>query len=132
MLFSGDIGQGVSQAFSQIEKVAKAVNSGTFTVNQENVLAAARIIDAQAESLQEKLRSAVGDLRLEAPGNDDVSIRMASAWNDLLLNNDDSYRQRIGEYVASLARLAGQLGDVARSYGYSEDDISAAFGSTSA
>jgi hypothetical protein len=132
MHFSGEISQGVSQAFTQLEKVSSAVNSGTFTVDKDNVLAAARIIDAQADALQEKLRDAVENLKLEPPGNDAVSIRMAAAWNDLLLGNDDSYRHRIGEYVASLSRLAGQLSDAARSYGYSEDEISAAFGSTSA
>lgn len=132
MHFSGEISQGVSQAFTQLEKVSKVVNSGTFTVNHENVLAAARIIDAQADALQQKLRGAADALWLESPGNDDVSVRMAAAWNDLLLNNDDSYQVRINEYVASLRRLAGQLGDAARSYGYSEDEISAAFGSASA
>jgi len=132
MHFSGVISQGVSQAFTQLEKVSSAVNSGTFTVNHENVLAAARIIDAQADALHQKFRSAVDDLWLEAPGNDDVSLRVSAAWNDLLLNNEDSYRQRIDEYVASLRRLAGQLGDAARSYGYSEDEVSAAFGSTGA
>jgi hypothetical protein len=132
MLFSGDIGQGVSQAFTQLEKVAKAVNSGTFTVNQENVLAAARIIDAQADSLREKVRDIEDDLTVVAPGNDEVSLRTAQAWNDLLVQNDDSYRIRIMEYVAGLRRLAVQLGDTARSYGYSEDEISAAYGQPSA
>ncbi len=132
MLFSGDIGQGVSQAFTQLEKVAKAVNSGTFTVNQENVLAAARIIDAQADSLREKVRDIEDDLTVVAPGNDEVSLLTAQAWNDLLVQNEDSYRIRIMEYVAGLRRLAVQLGDTARSYGYSEDEISAAYGQPSA
>ena len=132
MHFSGEISQGVSQAFTQLEKVSKAVNSGTFTVNKDNVLGAAKIIDAQADSLMEKIRDIEDDLSVVPPGNDDVSLRMAKAWNDLLVRNDDSYRLRIVEYVASLRRLAVQLGDTARSYGYSEDEISAAFGQPSA
>lgn len=132
MHFSGEISQGVSQAFTQLEKVSKAVNSGTFTVNHENVLAAAKIVEAQADALQEKVRSIRQDLRIEPPGDDYVSTRMALAWNDLLVDNDDSYRNRIMEYIAGLRRLSVQLGDSARSYGYSEDEISAAFGQPSA
>jgi hypothetical protein len=122
----------VSQAFTQLEKVSSAVNSGTFTVNRDNVLAAAKIVEAEADALQEKVRSIRKDLRVEPPGDDDVSIRMASAWNDILVDNDDSYRNRIMEYIAGLRRLSVQLGDSARSYGYSEDEISAAFGQPSA
>jgi hypothetical protein len=132
MHFSGEISQGVSQAFTQLEKVSSAVNSGTFTVNRDNVLAAAKIVEAEADALQEKVRSIRKDLRVEPPGDDDVSIRMASAWNDILVDNDDSYRNRIMEYIAGLRRLSVQLGDSARSYGYSEDEISAAFGQPSA
>lgn len=132
MHFSGDISQGVSQAFTQLEKVSSAVNSGTFTVNRDNVLGAAKIIEDQADFLQEKVKTIGRDLRVTPPGNDEVSLRMANAWNDLLVENDDSYRVRIVEYVAGLRRLAVQLGDTARAYGFSEDEISAAFGQSSA
>lgn len=132
MLFSGDIGQGVTQAFTQLEKVAKAVNSGTFTVNHENVLAAARIIYSQAEALHDNLREFGYRLRIAPPGKDDVSVLMTKAWNDLLVENDDSYHQRVTDYVTGLRRLATQLGDAATAYGYSEDEIQAAFGAASA
>jgi hypothetical protein len=132
MLFSGEIGQGVSQAFTQIDKVSRAVTGGTFTVNRDNVLAAARIIDSQADDLKETLIAATDGLRIEPPGEDEVSIRMARAWNDLLVSNEDSYQNRVRDYLAALRSLAAQLGDSARAYGYSEDDIQAAYGNPSA
>ena len=132
MHFSGEISQGVSQAFTQLEKVSRAVSGGTFTVNRDNVLAAARIIDAQAASLQKNWREAADGLRIEPPGEDEVSVRMASAWNDLLISNEDSYQNRVADYILALRNLAKQLGDTARSYGLSEDDIQAAFGNPSA
>jgi hypothetical protein len=127
MNLAGDIGRGVAAAFQQVEQATRGITSGTFTVNKDNVLAAARIIESAAETLQDRNKSILKDLRLRPPGNDDVSIRMAAAWNDVLIDNDDSYELRITDYVAGLRRLAVQLGDTARAYGFSEDEIETAF-----
>ncbi len=62
-------------------------------------------------------------LRIDPPGDDDVSTRMSLAWNDLLVGNDDSYKNRVKEYIAGLRKLAVQLGDTAKSYGYTEEEI---------
>lgn len=127
MYLAGDIGRGINDAFQQIDKATRGISSGTFTVNKDNVLAAAKIIDSHAESLREQMQAIRRDLKINPPGNDDVSIRMAAAWNDLLLRNDDSYAMRIYQYVEGLSKLAVQLGDTARAYGFTEDDITAAF-----
>lgn len=132
MHFSGEISQGVSQAFTQLEKASRAVTGGTFTVNRDNVLAAARIIDSQAQELRETLKETIAGLRVEPPGEDEVSVRVARAWNDLLLTNEDSYKNRVTDYITALQSLATQLGDSARAYGYTEDDIQAAYGNPSA
>jgi hypothetical protein len=128
MYLAGDIGRGINAAFKQVDQVARGISSGTFTVSQENVLAAARIIETQADELQDLWLNSVGRLKVAPPGDDDVSVRMARAWNDLLIGDDDSYKNRVKEYVVSLRKLAVQLGDTAKAYGYSEDEISAAFG----
>jgi hypothetical protein len=127
MYLAGDIGRGINDAFWQVQRATKGITSGTFTVNQDNVLAAGRIIEAQAEALQAVYSDRARSLRIESPGDDDVSIRMTKAWNELLYTNDDSYRNRIKEYIVALRKLAVQLGDTAKAYGYSEDDIEAAF-----
>lgn len=101
---------------------------GQFVVNHDNVLAAAKIIQTQADSLDELLRGAQSDLRVDQPGDDIVSTKVAEAWNERLLINDDSYVARVAEYVAGLNNLVLQLTDSAKAYGYNEQDIAAALG----
>lgn len=127
-MFLDDVARGVESAFQAVAKANNAITSGTFTVNRDNVLAAGRIIENQANALQSIWRDSVSDLRIQPPGTDDVSLAMAKAWNDRLVQDDDSYSKRIADYIGGLRRLAVQLGDTAKAYGYSEDEISAAFG----
>jgi len=127
-MYLDDVGRGVNAAIQQVEKLTQNVGSGTFTVNKDNVLAAGKIIESQADALFDMWRHGVRELRIVPPGNDDVSILLAKAWNDRLLENDDSYRERVKDYVAGLRKLVVQLGDTAKAYGYTEDQISAAFG----
>jgi hypothetical protein len=128
MYLAGDIASGVNAAFQQAQHAMSAITSGTFTVTKDNVLAAGHIIEAQANALQDIWKEHVRKLIIEPPGADDVSTRMAKAWNDRLYNDDDSYRNRIKDYIVGLKKLAVQLGDAAKTYGYTEDQIAAAFG----
>jgi hypothetical protein len=107
-------------------------SSGSFTVNKDNVLAAAKIIDTQALSLQEALWDKAGDLRIQPPGHDDISKRVAMAWNDRLVDDEDSYEKRVQQYVDSLYGLVQQLSDTAKAYGYTDEEVAAAFGARSA
>jgi hypothetical protein len=127
MQIMGDFGRGISEAFRQVDQANQGVSSGTFTVSQHNVLAAAKIIETQADALFQQLGSARRNLRIDPPGGDDVSTRIAPAWNDRLVDDDDSYAQRIADYVTGLKKLAVQLGDTAKAYGFTEDQIEAAF-----
>ena len=124
----------IAEAFQQVDQLntTMAQTSGTFTVNPQNVLAAAQIIKAQADALKEKLENAGGDLLVVPPGDDDVSTRVAPAWNDLLVYNDNSYANRIRQYVDGLHNLAQQCAESARAYGYTEEQVAAAFGGQSA
>ena len=127
-MFLDDVARGVESAFQAVAKANTAITSGTFTVNRDNVLAAARIIESQADALQDLWLDCVHCFRIDPPGTDDVSTRMADAWNDRLIGDDDSYKNRVRDYVFGLKKLAVQLGDTAKAYGYSEEEISAAFG----
>jgi hypothetical protein len=127
MQLMGDFGRGINEAFRQVDAATQGVSSGTFTVNQHNVLAAARIIEAQADALRDRWKTARKDMYVVAPGSDDVSTRIAPAWNDRLIDDDDSYANRVRDYIAGLKKLAVQLGDTAKSYGYTEDEIESAF-----
>jgi hypothetical protein len=130
MYLAGDMGRGISDAFKQVEQATRGITSGTFTVTKDNVLAAGRIIESQADALQNLWEASVRDMRIKPPGSDDVSVRMAKAWNDLLIKNDDSYKQRVQDYMTGLRKLAVQLGDTAKAYGYTEGEIEAVFGSS--
>jgi hypothetical protein len=130
-MFLDDVARDVEAAFKQAVAATKGITSGTFTVNKDNVLAAGRIVESQADALQAIFLASVHDLRIHPPGNDDVSIRMAEAWNDRLVGDDDCYKNRISDYVLGLRKLAIQLGDTAKSYGYTEDQIATAFGTKS-
>jgi hypothetical protein len=127
-----DVAQGVNAAFWQVQQATKGITSGTFTVNRDNVLAAGRIIESQVDALHGVFMDRARDLRIDPPGDDDVSVRMSQAWNDLLYSNEDSYRNRIRDYITGLRRLAVQLGDTAKAYGYTEEEIETAFGTKGA
>lgn len=132
MYLAGDVSRGVEAALRKAELATRGIASGTFTVNRDNVLAAGRIIESQATALFEIWKNNVENLRLDPPGEDDVSVRMADAWNDRLVSDEDSYKNRVKDYVLGLRKLAVQLGDTAKAYGYTEDEISSAFGQSGA
>ncbi len=130
MQLMGDFGRGINEAFRQVDAVNQGMSSGTFTVNQHNILAAARIIETQADALFQTWKSARRDMNIVPPGSDDVSKLIAPAWNERLVTGDDSYSRRVSDYITGLKKLAVQLGDTAKAYGYTEDEISAAFKGT--
>ena len=124
----------IADAFQQVNQLNAnmAQTSGTFTVTPQNVLAAAKIIQTQADALRDKLELVRSDLVVSPPGDDDVSTRVAPAWNDLLVYNDSSYANRIKAYILGLHNLAQQCAESARAYGYTEEQVAAAFGGQSA
>jgi hypothetical protein len=132
MYLAGDVGRDVQAALNKAELATRGITSGTFTVNRDNVLAAGRIIESQADALMNVWRQRAQDLRIDPPGDDGVSTLMAKAWNELLYENEDSYRNRIKDYILGLRKLAVQLGDTAKAYGFSEEEISTAFGNKGA
>jgi hypothetical protein len=131
MELMGDYGRGINQAFEQVDLLTKdlAPASGSFTITKDNVLAAAQIIRTQAQALQDRLTDARDNMRIQPPGNDDVSVRIAPAWNDVLLDEEGSYANRVQQYLTSLNFLAEQCAQSAKTYGYSDEAIAAAFGS---
>ena len=124
----GEYGRGVNEAFQQVAGFSDnlAKTSGTFTVTKDNVLAAARIITNLAGILSDKLADSRRNLRVVPPGDDDVSIRIAPAWNGLLVDLPDCYANRIQQYVDGLNKLAQQCGDSAKAYGYTDQEIAGA------
>lgn len=104
--------------------------TATMKVNHDNVLAAAKIIQAQIDALLDSVRVHGPSLLVEPTADDPVSVDAASAWNFRLVGADDSYAARIAEYLQSLNLLVTQLKDSAKTYGFNEQDIAAVFGRT--
>lgn len=122
-----------SAAFSWSEVlnfVPAAAPTATLTVNHDNVLAAAKIIQAQIDALMEAIDLHGPSLIIEPAAGDPVSQDAANAWNYRLVGADDSYAARINEYLNSLNTLMSQLRDSAKTYGFGDQDIATSFGTT--
>ncbi|HET9138815.1 hypothetical protein [Actinophytocola sp.] len=124
----GDVGRGLNEAFAKLDQYNAGLTAGRFTVTKDNVLAAAKIISGQADALDNVFLQLKRDLQIAPPGEDAVSTRIAPAWNDLLVLNEDSYASRVMAYVEGLRNLANQCAESARAYGYTDDEIAAVFG----
>lgn len=107
-------------------------NAGRFVVNEDNVLAAGKIIQAQIDALKDRLDDSKGDLRVVPPGSDRVSGLVAEEWNKRLIDDEGSYAARVDAYIVGLENLVTQLRDSALGYGYNEEEIAAALGTKSA
>ncbi|MGX7823866.1 hypothetical protein ACTG9Q_02115 [Actinokineospora sp. 24-640] len=125
----GDVGMIANAVSASIRGLATA-NSGTFVVNHDNVLAAAKIIQNQVDVLKTRVDEAAMDLQVVPPGNDRVSGLVAKEWNKRLLIDEGCYAQRVKDYTDGLDKLVTQLRDSALAYGYNEDEVAAALGIT--
>lgn len=97
--------------------------AGSFRVNQDNVLQAHAAALSGADRVRETLRAHGRDMRLEAMGNDPVSVDAATAFTHRL----QGYVEFARQYADELERLAGALRDAALTYGYTDDDIARGF-----
>jgi hypothetical protein len=113
-----------------LDSVPTGPTSATLTVNHDNVLAAAKIIQTQIDSLNDVIREHGRFLFIEPAAADPVSTDAARAWNFRLMGADDSYVARVSEYLDSLRKVMTQLRDSAKTYGFNDQDIAASFGTT--
>jgi hypothetical protein len=100
------------------------------TVNHENVLLAARIIQHALDGEGQQIRTNLPMLQVIAPGEDQISVQAAQAWNDRLVGGADSYTVRVEQYLQSLQNLVDNLVASARQYGYTDEQIADAFRQT--
>lgn len=97
-------------------------------VEPGNLLRVAKIINDQADELDDRLRGKLADLTIEPPAADVVSETATDAWNRLVARGEGSYAARVRAYVKNLRDLAAQLREAAKQYHASEEDRAAAFG----
>lgn len=97
-------------------------------VEPTNLMQVAKIINDQADELEDKLRQKLIHLRIDAPSADVVSATAVGAWNRLVASGDGSYAVRVQNYVKNLRNLASQLRKAAEHYQVNEHDRAASFG----
>ena len=104
------------------------ISGGQITVNHDTVLQAGKIINDQWHQLTDITRPKLAQLRVAKIGDDLVSDAATGAWNAVLFMNQDSYANRIQQYIDGLKKLSDQLRTAAQQYGYTEEQITGAFG----
>ena len=109
-----------------VPEIKDAPVAQTITVNRDNVLAAAKIIQGALDSESTVILGYLQKMRIKPAGGDPVSTECADAWNTRLLDADDSYANRVGAYLGGLRQLVQNLVDTAKRYGYGEQEIIAA------
>jgi hypothetical protein len=99
----------------------------SITVNHDNVLRAAKIIQDALDGEGQQIRANLPLLQVIAPGEDQISVQAAEAWNHRLSGNADSFSVRVEQYLGNLQQLVDNLVASARRYGYTEQQITDAF-----
>ncbi|HWE92017.1 MAG TPA: hypothetical protein VG317_21320 [Pseudonocardiaceae bacterium] len=109
---------------AELSSVPQVAN---ITVNKDNVLQAAKIIQGLIDNECKDIERHVRDLRVDPPGADLVSKRAAQQWNQRLVDDPDAYRVRVIQYIKTLETLVANLKTSAQQYGYTDEQIAAAF-----
>lgn len=119
---------GILAPFDGVAGEFSGVGGGQLTVDHDTVLQVGKVIHDQWQQLTDVTQPKLFALRIANIGDDHVSQAATKAWNDLLTNNDDSYASRIQQYIDGLKKLSDQLRAAAQQYGYTEEQITGAFG----
>lgn len=99
----------------------RAPGGAGFEVSPGKLIAAAKIIEAQANTLADRLIDAAGSVRIDAPAQDVVSVHVTAAWNALVIDDEDAYLNRVRVYLDGLRRLATRLRAAADQYEHDEE-----------
>ncbi|MEU4448340.1 hypothetical protein AB0K14_35575 [Actinosynnema sp. NPDC050801] len=133
----GAVGKAVGEMFAAEKRLGDTMaaapgGSQQFKVEKDTVLRAGAVINDQIDQLTRSYRAAYRDLRISTGGLDKVNEDIAAAWNERLIDHDDSYASRVEMYIESLTGLVEQLRGAAKQYGHTDEDIEAAMGAAGA
>lgn len=100
-----------------------AVEALALQVDRGTVLQARAVLLGEAQRLRDAIRLHGTGATVGRCGGDPVSADAAAAFTERIAK----LLQVCDEYVHGLERAGGELGRVARDYGYTEDEIAASF-----
>jgi uncharacterized protein YukE len=119
---------GTAQAHELASAVPAAPGVADIKVDPAKLLDVAKVVEDQANALQDKLRLALGELHIDTPSADTISVASFQSWNALVSDGDQSYVNSVRTYVQRLRDLVDQLRTAAEKYRLSEEDKAAYFG----
>ena len=126
MSFLGAI---VSDAGGALRRASEGVK---ITVDQDNIMKAARIIESEATHFEKQVLARAKRMEVLPMGGDPVSDEVARVLTEKLVHAEDSYVNRCLQYAAMLHTLARSLGESARTYGITEEAAAAQFNAAAA
>ncbi|MDQ0378426.1 hypothetical protein [Amycolatopsis thermophila] len=122
-------GQGVEATLGALGATVPAVpGAQDLRVDPDKLLLVARVVNEQADALDDRVREQLTGLDISAPAQDVISTTAVDAWNRLVARGDASYATRVQEYIRNLRDLAAQLRQAAGAYQTGEEEKVAALG----
>jgi uncharacterized protein YukE len=97
-------------------------------VDPAKILDVAKVVEDQANALEDKLRTRLDQLRIDSPAADVVSLNAFLAWNEMVSDAPDSYAKGVRDYVGGLRDLVEQLRAASQAYQTGDEDKAAIFG----
>lgn len=112
---------------------ATEVADGTrIAVEPDQILAVGKLVVDQADALTDALMRYGSTMRIAPPSENAVSTALADAWNDAVVDAEDSHLARAQAYLQGLRSLQLQLHQAAKRYRLDDDETAAVFGDRSA
>jgi hypothetical protein len=124
----GAINAAIMGPFGAVAGDFAGISGGQITVDHDTVLQVGKIIHDQWQHLNDVTIPKVTLIQVGVLGEDLVSQAATAEWSKILYSNDDSYAKRIHQYIDGLGKLADNLKAAAYQYGFTEEEITAAFG----
>ncbi len=120
----GFLGAIVSDASGALRRASEGIK---ITVDQDNIMQAARIIESEAAHFEKQVLARAREMEVLPMGGDPVSEEVSRVLTDKLVMAEDSYANRCLQYATMLHTLARSLGESARTYGITEEAATAQF-----
>ncbi|HEY2764289.1 MAG TPA: hypothetical protein VGJ13_09800 [Pseudonocardiaceae bacterium] len=96
-----------------------------FVVSRDEVLAKHKALLDEVNDFRTFLDSIQQDLYMEPMGGDPVSGDVGRAVTHRIRDDPDSYWHVCDQWVTNLQKTADALAEIARQYGYTDEDIAA-------
>jgi uncharacterized protein YukE len=119
---------GVTQAQDLASAVPDVPGLADIEVDPAKILDAAKVVEDQANALEDKLRTRLDELRIDTPAGDLVSTNTFMAWNLMVSDAPDSYAKGVRAYLRGLRDLVQQLRSASEQYKATDEDKAAMLG----